>query len=294
MEPSDVRRASDAAQETAAALGLKVSDAIVLHNSDRIAVRLLPCDVLVRIAPESWREGMQFEAVVAERLADIGGPVGALDSRVERDVYIRDGFAMTFWTYYEPVGHQQVQEHLGMTTSLGPVDYASALAHLHADLRQIDLAAPHVMDRVTGWQQEVEDPEMTPELRDRDRDLLAGTLRSMSAAIRSEDSVEQLLHGEPHPGNVLDTREGPLWIDVGTLQRGPANTTSRTRRKKSPSTIQQPTNGSFTRSASSCGLGSRQCAGLNTTRTLAATIGGPSRSTSFELHSNDARVTTAR
>ncbi len=221
MEPSDVRRASDAAQETAAALGLKVSDAIVLHNSDRIAVRLLPCDVLVRIAPESWREGMQFEAVVAERLADIGGPVGALDSRVERDVYIRDGFAMTFWTYYEPVGHRQVQEHLGMTTSLSPVDYASALAHLHADLRQIDLAAPHVMDRVTGWQQQVEDPEMTPELRDRDRDLLAGTLRSMSAAIRSEDSVEQLLHGEPHPGNVLDTREGPLWIDVGTLQRGP-------------------------------------------------------------------------
>ncbi len=108
-----------------------------------------------------------------------------------------------------------------MSTSLGPVDYASALAHLHADLRQVVLAAPHVMDRVTGWQQEVEDAESTPGLRDRDRDLLRETLRSMSAAIRSEDSAEQLLHGEPHPGNVLDTTKGPRWIDVGTLQRGP-------------------------------------------------------------------------
>lgn len=77
------------------------------------------------------------------------------------------------------------------------------------------------MDRVTGWKQEVADPEMTPELRDRDRELLSGTLEAMSATIRTEASVEQLLHGEPHPGNVLDTRKGPLWIDVGTLQRGP-------------------------------------------------------------------------
>jgi hypothetical protein len=164
---------------------------------------------------------MQFEAVVAQRLVEIGSPVGELDPRSELGVYVDDGFAMTFWTYYEPVGHRQIQEHLGMSTSLGPVDYARALAHLHADLRQIDLPAPHVMDRVTGWQQEVEEPEMTPELRDWDRALLRETLMSMSAAIRSENSVEQLLHGEPHPGNVLDTRKGPLWIDVGTLQRGP-------------------------------------------------------------------------
>lgn len=221
MEPSEVRRASAAAQEIAAGLGLQVSDGTVIHNSDRIAVRLLPCDVLVRIAPASWRDGLKFEATVAGRLAERGSPVGALDSRVEPDVYVRDGFAMTFWTYYAPVDHQQVQEHLGMTTSLQPADYARALAQLHADLRQLDLAAPHVMDRVTGWMQGAEDATMTPELPDRDRELINQTLWSMSAAIRSEGSVEQLLHGEPHPGNVLDTTQGPLWIDVGTLQRGP-------------------------------------------------------------------------
>ena len=221
MEPSEVRRASVAARETAASLGLRVSDPIVVHNSDRIALRLLPCDVLVRIAPASWRTGMQFEAAVAERLAGIGSPVGELDPRVEHDVHLRDDFAMTFWTYYEAVDHKPLREHLGMSTSIEPVDYANALAQLHADLRRIDLTAPHVMERVTGWLQGVEDPEMTPELPDRDRDLLSGTLRNVGAAIRSEDSADQLLHGEPHPGNVLDTEQGPIWIDVGTLQRGP-------------------------------------------------------------------------
>jgi hypothetical protein len=33
--------------------------------------------------------------------------------------------------------------------------------------------------------------------------------------------VEQLLHGEPHPGNVLSTKNGPLFIDLETCCRGP-------------------------------------------------------------------------
>ena len=32
---------------------------------------------------------------------------------------------------------------------------------------------------------------------------------------------EQLLHGEPHPGNVLSTRRGPLFVDLGECCRGP-------------------------------------------------------------------------
>lgn len=30
-----------------------------------------------------------------------------------------------------------------------------------------------------------------------------------------------MLHGEPHPGNVLNTRFGPLFIDLETCCRGP-------------------------------------------------------------------------
>lgn len=225
MEPSKVRRAVDAAGATASALGLPVGDAVVVHNSDRIAVRLVPCDVLARVAPANWRVGMEFEAEVARRLAETDGPVGELEPRVEPGVYVRDGFSITLWTYYEPVVADRrdgaAHEQLGMSSDLAPADYAHALVRLHAGLRKIDLEAPHITARVAGWTEEVGDPEQTPELRDRDRELLSDTLRRVSAAISGWGSDEQLLHGEPHPGNVLNTRRGPLFIDLGTCQRGP-------------------------------------------------------------------------
>jgi Phosphotransferase enzyme family len=225
MEPSEVRRAVDAARATASALGLQVGDAVVLHNSDRIAVRMSPCDVLARVARLSWQVGQEFEAEVARRLAETDSPVGELEPRVEPAVYLRDGFAITLWTYYEPV----VTDRRGgaahgppsLSSDLAPADYAHALVRLHASLRQIDLAAPHITARVAGWTQGVGDREQTPELPDSDRELVSGTLRRVGARINGCGSGEQLLHGEPHPANVLSTRRGPLFIDLGTCQRGP-------------------------------------------------------------------------
>ena len=34
-------------------------------------------------------------------------------------------------------------------------------------------------------------------------------------------AAEQLLHGEPHPGNLLSTKDGPRFIDLETCCRGP-------------------------------------------------------------------------
>jgi Ser/Thr protein kinase RdoA (MazF antagonist) len=39
--------------------------------------------------------------------------------------------------------------------------------------------------------------------------------------IRDRGAAEQLLHGEPHPGNVLSTANGPLFVDLETCCRGP-------------------------------------------------------------------------
>jgi Ser/Thr protein kinase RdoA (MazF antagonist) len=225
VEPSEVRRAVDAARVTAAALGLHVGGAVVVHDSDRIAVRLTPCEVLARVAPSSWQAAMEFEAEVARRLAGTGGPVGELEPRVAPGVHLRDGFAITLWTYYEPVVADRrggaVQEQLGMSSTLAPADYAQALVRFHASLRRIDLAAPHITVRIAGWTAEAGDPESTPDLPDPDRALLGDTFRRVGAVISGGRLGEQLLHGEPHPGNVLSTGKGPLFIDVGTCQRGP-------------------------------------------------------------------------
>ena len=50
MQAPDVVRAVGAAMDAALELDLAVADARVLHNSNKLALRLLPCDVFARVA----------------------------------------------------------------------------------------------------------------------------------------------------------------------------------------------------------------------------------------------------
>ena len=100
-------------------------------------------------------------------------------------------------------------------------EYAHALERLHAGMRQLDVTAPHYTDRVAEAQSLVADSARTPELADADRELLATTLRTLNEVIGEHGADEQLLHGEPHPGNLLITNEGPLFVDFETCCRGP-------------------------------------------------------------------------
>ncbi len=210
MHASDVSRARAAAISTAAALGLPVDDAIVVHNSNKLALRLLPCDVFARVA-HVGQEVAQLEVELAQRLAETDSPVARLEPRVEPRVYERDGFAITLWTFYESV---TPQDH-------SPADYARALERLHAGMAKLAVTTPHFTDRVAEAQQLVGSRDHTPALADADRELLSTTLRSRRRAIGDRGAAEQLLHGEPHPGNVLSTENGLRFIDLETCCRGP-------------------------------------------------------------------------
>ena len=210
MQASEVPRAVAAAMSTASSLDLTVDDAIVLHDSNKLTLRLLPCDVLARVAPVAHQVS-QFEIELAQRLAESGCPVAALDPRVGPRALERDGFVVTLWTYYEPAAPREVS----------PADYASALERLHAGMRKLDVPAPHFTDRVEQAQQLVASRDHTPALAHADRELLGDTLRSLRRVIGDRGAAEQLLHGEPHPGNVLTTKSGLLFIDLETCCRGP-------------------------------------------------------------------------
>jgi aminoglycoside phosphotransferase (APT) family kinase protein len=210
MQASEVPRAMAAAMSTASSLDLTVNDAIVLHDSNKLTLRLLPCDVLARVAPVAHQVA-QFEVELAQRLAESGCPVAALEPRVDPRVYERDGFVLTLWTYYEPAAPREVS----------PADYAGALERLHAGMRKLDIPAPHFTDRVEQAQQLVASRDRTPALAHADRELLGDTLRSLRRVIGGHGGAGQLLHGEPHPGNVLTTKNGLLFIDLETCCRGP-------------------------------------------------------------------------
>src|SRR5215472_15932942 len=158
MQPSAIQRALAAAMSIASALGLPADDVIVLHDSNKLTARLLPCDTVARVAPIAHQVA-QFEIEVARQLAEVQSPVAALDPRAEPRVYERDGFVVTLWTYYEPVTPREVS----------PAGYTSALELLHAGMRQLDVRTPHFTDRVEEAQRLVESSNLTPDLADADR-----------------------------------------------------------------------------------------------------------------------------
>ena len=208
METADVGRAIGTAAAVASALGLAAEDAVVLHSSNKLALRLTPCDVLARVTRSEPEARLELER--ARRLAEAGCPVGAPEPRVDPVVHRRDGFAVTLWTYYPPV-----------TPAVSPGNYAGALERLHAGMREVEMPSPRFTDRVGEAQHVVGDPGRSPELTDDDRVLLVSRLGELRRRIDLHGPVEQLLHGEPHPGNLLATEDGPLFIDFETSCRGP-------------------------------------------------------------------------
>jgi hypothetical protein len=172
-------------------------------------LRLTPCDVVARVA-HVGQEVAQFEVELAQRLGEVGCPAGTLECRVDPLVYVDDGFAVTLWTYYEPV-----------TPQVSPADYAKALERLHVGMRKLDVSSPSFTDRVAAAEELVVSPDLTPELADADREFLSSTLGTLRRAIGDSGVREQLLHGEPHPGNLLSTKDGALFIDLETCCRGP-------------------------------------------------------------------------
>lgn len=210
MQVTEARRALAATRSIASSLGLPVDDATVLNDSNKLALRLLPCDVMARVAPVDEQVAL-FEIELAQRLAESGSPVAALEPRVEPRVYERDGFVVTLWSYYEPA----------TTEVVAPAYYANALDRLHAGMRKLEVPTPRWTDRVESAQQLLASRDQTPALADAERELLSNALSNLTRAIEERRPAEQVLHGEPHPGNLLTTKDGLLFIDLETCCRGP-------------------------------------------------------------------------
>lgn len=210
MEAGIVSSAIAATTSLADDLDLCVNDVAVVRNSNKLSLRLLPCEAFARVALDG-QEVAALEIELAKRLAAIACPVAALEPRVDPRVYERDGFAVTFWRYHATVG-------LGQPS---PAKYADALRRLHEGMRSVEIVAPHYLERVEEAERLVKNRGETPALTEADRQLLLSTLRSTRQAVHRRGAAEQLLHGEPHPGNLLTTHAGLLFIDLETCCRGP-------------------------------------------------------------------------
>src|SRR4051794_20267290 len=109
-----VARGVAAASSLAREHDLPVDDVVIVANSNMLALRLQPGDVFTRIAVVG-QEVAAFEVSLAQRLAAASAPVASLEPRVPPRVYVRDDFAVTFWTYYDSAAE-----------SIAPARYADA------------------------------------------------------------------------------------------------------------------------------------------------------------------------
>jgi hypothetical protein len=89
VQASEASRAMAAAMPAASSLDLAASAAVVLRDSNKLTLRLLPCDVLARVAPVTDQVA-QLEIELAQRLAGSGSPVAALAPRVDPRGYERE------------------------------------------------------------------------------------------------------------------------------------------------------------------------------------------------------------
>ena len=78
----------------AARLGLSVDHAELLNDSNKLSLRLRPCDVVARVA-DAEHQAAQFEIELAARLAAADCPVAGLAPGVEPRPYAHDGFVVT-------------------------------------------------------------------------------------------------------------------------------------------------------------------------------------------------------
>jgi hypothetical protein len=103
------QRALAAATSIASALGLPVDDVIVLHDSNKLTVRLLPCDIVARVAPTAHQVA-QFEIGLARRLAETQDPVAALDPHAGSHMVRMRGWAIATRCQRSAIGpgHPQV------------------------------------------------------------------------------------------------------------------------------------------------------------------------------------------
>ena len=173
MQASEAARAMAAAMATASSLGLAAGDGSCCTT--RTASPCACCRVTCLPGwPPSRSSVARFEVEVARRLAAAGSPVEALEPRVEPRVYVRDGFAVTLWTYYAPA-----EPHASLARRL-----RRALERLHAGMRAVDMPAPHFTDRVAEAQRLVGEPRPHAGARRRGPEA-AGRARCEAGGARS-------------------------------------------------------------------------------------------------------------
>lgn len=193
--------ALDAAIEVGRRTGLPTDSPEVLAHRSNVLVRLGPAVArvpattrLLRPRIEAWMaRDVALSAFLAERDAPVIPPSEAPGP------HLANGLPVTLWrfTRHDP-GH-----------AFAPAEVSAVLGELHAALREYpgDLADAGPVGDLERMLDLIDDDR----LRDAAERVVAGLPRLPA----------QPLHGDAHGGNLVQTEQGPRWLDFEDTWRGP-------------------------------------------------------------------------
>ncbi len=212
-------RAVAAAVSVASEQGIVVREPVVLADRYAIRVHLRPAPVVARVSTftsllrvpiEPW---LARELAVSTFLHHRGAPVVPPSELLPPGPHLRDGFAISFWSYCPPVSEEvPAPETTGrMLAELHQVlaEYGGELPMLAPPLRDI----PNGLDRLenAGDILPANDVSMLRRLAERLLPIIADESRQPT----------QPLHGDAHSHNLIHSAQGLLWNDFEDTCRGP-------------------------------------------------------------------------
>lgn len=200
-----------AATETATAHGITPDRCEILQNGSTLVLRLT--ETLVarvvqdRDGPRQGTAWFERENAIAQYLAKRGAPVIPLHPELPPGPYEHLGYPLNFWQFMTVTGAEADPTGIGRT-----------LHHCHDLLRSFTPQLPElgILTESIALLKTLEKRALfTPVTLE----LLRSRLVSSHEALRK--FPYQPLHGDAHPGNLMNTTHGLLWTDWEDVFLGP-------------------------------------------------------------------------
>lgn len=195
--------------------GLRVEDPMPLRSTNNVVAWLRPLPVVAKIG--IGHRGCSTEVSVASALSALGAPVVPLAPEIPGVVHVLDEFEISFWRYCPQPPDVEI----------APEKLAAALEHLHAACTQIPVELrtqlPSYLAELTSVSEILLDVERLSAMPGQDRQLLIRVLDYLWKRMQSASSADThvVIHGSPHPYNVLLVDGDPRFIDFETTCIGP-------------------------------------------------------------------------
>jgi hypothetical protein len=208
----DMNSAVQAATEVAGQFRIVCSDPVLLQETNNTVVWLRPEPVVAKVAVRAHsQDELRLEYAVAHELEELGAETARPVPGTRPVQHVGSGFVVTLWERLEGPDRARVP----------PEDLAGSLLRLHAALGQTEVSLPPFQAMIAKANRMLEVDSFMADVDHADCELLRDSYERGLAALEAVALEKRRLHGEPHDGNRIATRQGIRWIDFESACIGP-------------------------------------------------------------------------